>query len=267
MGCLAKMNKLLLLAFAAAVTGTTLDYHQDAGWCDGPNHPDDCQMDDGIACPSGENAEIAAACWAVCEAKYPNLVAVDITAVDEDDDVYEGMCQCCCSSECTCLSDIESSSLAVQSGLALPGPCSPIPWLACTDEVRTCTMSETNSMSRKANCGSGNWRHVLMGAPPSDFSFEVCSAACIADAYCIGIETHADHAAQDNIWDNCMMIFEDSFEDCPDGDNTFYPKDCQCPPAPTPRPTDAAALGSDAAAARGPLLVVFIGAVAAALAH
>ena len=77
------MNKLLLLAFAAAVTGTTLDYHQDAGWCDGPNHPDDCQMDDGIACPSGENAEIAAACWAVCEAKYPNLVAVDITAVDE----------------------------------------------------------------------------------------------------------------------------------------------------------------------------------------
>ena len=295
MGCLAKMHKLLLLAYAAAVAGTTLDYHPDAGWCDGPNHPDDCQMDDGIACPSGENAEIAAACWAVCEAKYPNLVAVDITAVDEEDDMYEGMCQCCCSSECTCLSDIESSSLAVQSGLALPGPCSPIPWLACTDEVRTCTMSETNYMSRKANCNTNNWRHVLMGAAPSEFSFEVCSAACIAEAYCIGIETHADHAAQDNIWDNCMMIFEDSFEDCPDGDGTFWPKDCQCPPAPTPRPTCSpyffgrecesdddddddrfvrddekqlnALFGSDAAAARGPLLVVFIGAVAAALAH
>ena len=257
------MNKLLLLAFAAAVTGTTLDYHQDAGWCDGPNTADDCQMDNSVACPSGEDAEVAADCWANCAAEYSNLVAVDIAV----DDMYEGMCQCCCQTECTCLSDIESSSLAVQSGLALPGPCSPIPWLACTDEVRTCTMSETNSMSRKANCGSGNWRHVLMGAPPSDFSFEVCSAACIADAYCIGIETHADHAAQDNIWDNCMMIFEDSFEDCPDGDGTFWPKDCQCPPAPTPRPTDAAALGSDAAAARGPLLVVFIGAVAAALAH
>ena len=128
---------------------------------------------------------------------------------------------------------------------------------------------------------------------PSDFSFEVCSAACIADVYCIGIETHADHAAQDNIWDNCMMIFEDSFEDCPDGDGTFWPKDCQCPPAPTPRPTTFCSLiwsraecesddddddddrmrrdeewfGSNAAAARGPLLVVFIGAVAAALAH
>jgi len=51
------------------------------------------------------------------------------------------------------------------------------------------------------------------------------------------------------------MIFDDSFEDCPDGEFTFYPKDCQCP------------LGSDAAAARGPLLVVSIGAVAAALAH
>ena len=128
-------------------------------------------------------------------------------------------------------------------------------------------MSETNYMSRKANCNTNNWRHVLMGAAPSEFSFEVCSAACIAEAYCIGIETHADHAAQDNIWDNCMMIFEDSFEDCPDGDGTFWPKDCQCPPAPTPRPTDAAALGSDAAAARGPLLTtVFLGA-AAALAH
>ena len=297
---LPKMNKLLLLAFAAAVTGTTLDYHPDAGWCDGPNHPDDCQMDDGIACPSGENAEIAAACWAVCEAKYPNLVAVDITAVDEDDDVFEGMCQCCCSSECTCLSDIESSSLAVQSGLALPGPCSPIPWLACTDEVRTCTMSETN-YTRGSNCNSGNWRRVPDAIAPSDFSFEVCSAACIAETYCIGIETHYDHAADcegptcasgDNIWDNCIMVFEDSFEDCPDGENTFYPKDCQCPPAPTPRPTDVdlcTALwgaiacsgddddddrlgreedwfGSDAAA-RGPLLVVFIGAVAAALAH
>ena len=293
MGCLAKMNKLLLLAFAAAVTGTTLDYHPDAGWCDGPNHPDDCQMDDGIACPSGENAEIAAACWAVCEAKYPNLVAVDITAVDEDDDVFEGMCQCCCSSECTCLSDIESSSLAVQSGLALPGPCSPIPWLACTDEVRTCTMSETNYMSRGSNCNSGNYRRVPGAIAPSDFSFEVCSAACIADVYCIGIETHADHASDIGTylyWDNCLMIFEDSFEDCPDGDNTFYPKDCQCPP--TPRPTTFCSLiwsraecesdddddddshmsgdenwfGSDAAA-RGPLLVVFIGAVAAALAH
>ena len=155
-------------------------------------------------------------------------------------------------------------------------------------------MSETNSMSRKANCGSGNWRHVLMGAPPSDFSFEVCSAACIADVYCIGIETHADHASDIGTylyWDNCLMIFEDSFEDCPDGDNTFYPKDCQCPP--TPRPTTFCSLiwsraecesdddddddgrmrrdedwfGSNAAAARGPLLVVFIGAVAAALAH
>ena len=294
-GCLlAKMNKLLLLAFAAAVTGTTLDYHPDAGWCDGPNHPDDCQMDDGIACPSGENAEIAAACWAVCEAKYPNLVAVDITAVDEDDDVFEGMCQCCCSSECTCLSDIESSSLAVQSGLALPGPCSPIPWLACTDEVRTCTMSETNSMSRGSYCNGGNWRRVPGAIAPSDFSFEVCSAACIADVYCIGIETHADHASDIGTylyWDNCLMIFEDSFEDCPDGDNTFYPKDCQCPPAPTPRPScfsilgrkecesnddddddddrmrrDEEWFGSDAAA-RGPLLLVFIGAVAAALAH
>ena len=63
---------------------------------------------------------------------------------------------------------------------------------------------------------------------------------------CIGIETHADHAADcqgatlrqwGHIWDNCMMIFEDSFEDCPDGDGTFYPKDCHSPPAPTPRPT------------------------------
>ena len=154
-------------------------------------------------------------------------------------------------------------------------------------------MSETNYMSRKANCNTNNWRHVLMGAAPSEFSFEVCSAACIAEAYCIGIETHADHASQENIWDNCMMIFEDSFEDCPDGDGTFWPKDCQCPPAPTPRPTDVdlctalwgaiACSGDDddddgplvrdetwfgnAAAARGPLLVVFIGAVAAALAH
>ena len=110
-------------------------------------------------------------------------MAVDITAVDEDDDVFEGMCQCCCSSECTCLSDIESSSLAVQSGLALPGPCSPIPWLACTDEVRTCTMSETN-YTRGSNCNSGNWRRVPDAIAPSDFSFEVCSAACIADVYC-----------------------------------------------------------------------------------
>ena len=292
------MNKLLLLAFAAAVTGTTLDYHQDAGWCDGLNTADDCQMDNSVACPSGENAEVAADCWANCAAEYSNLVAVDIAV----DDMYEGMCQCCCQTECTCLSDIESSSLAVQSGLALPGPCSPIPWLACTDEVRTCNMSETNYMSRKANCNTNNWRHVLMGAAPSEFSFEVCSAACIAEAYCIGIETHYDHAADcegstcatgDNIWDNCMMIFEDSFEDCPDGDGTFWPKDCQCPPAPTPRPTDVdlctalwgaiACSGDDdddddrigrdeewfgnAAAARGPLLVVFIGAVAAALAH
>ena len=153
-------------------------------------------------------------------------------------------------------------------------------------------MSETNYMSRGSNCNSGNWRRVPGAIAPSDFSFEVCSAACIADVYCIGIETHADHAAQDNIWDNCMMIFEDSFEDCPDGDNTFYPKDCQCPPAPTPRPTTFCSLiwsraecesdddddddgrmrrdedwfGSNAAA-RGPLLLVFIGAVAAALAH
>ncbi len=270
-GCLAKMNKLLLLACAAAVTGTTLDYHQDAGWCDGLNTADDCQMDNSVACPSGENADVAADCWANCAAEYSNLVAVDIAV----DDMYEGMCQCCCQTECTCLSDIESSSLAVQSGLALPGPCSPIPWLACTDEVRTCTMSETN-YTRGSNCNSGNWRRVPDAIAPSDFSFEVCSAACIAETYCIGIETHYDHAADcegptcasgDNIWDNCIMVFEDSFEDCPDGENTFYPKDCQCPPAPTPRPTDAAALGSDAAAARGPLLRVFIGAVAAALAH
>ena len=186
--------------------------------------------------------------------------------------------------------------------MALPGPCSPIPWLACTDEVRTCTMSETNYMSRGSNCNSGNWRRVPDAIAPSDFSFEVCSAACIAETYCIGIETHYDHAADcegptcasgDNIWDNCIMVFEDSFEDCPDGENTFYPKDCQCPPAPTPRPTDVdlctalwgaiACSGDDdddddrigrdedwfgnAAAARGPLLVVFIGAVAAALAH
>ena len=298
---LPKMNKLLLLAFAAAVTGTTLDYHQDAGWCDGLNTADDCQMDNSVACPSGENADVAADCWANCAAEYSNLVAVDIAV----DDMNAGMCQCCCQTECTCLSDIESSSLAVQSGLALPGPCSPIPWLACTDEVRTCTMSETNYMSRGSNCNSGNWRRVPDAIAPSDFSFEVCSAACIAETYCIGIETHYDHAADcegptcasgDNIWDNCIMVFEDSFEDCPDGENTFYPKDCQCPPAPTPRPTcfyffdqdrppggplcasdddddddgrigrDEDWFGSDAAA-RGPLLVVFIGAVAAALAH
>ena len=291
MGCLAKMHKLLLLAYAAAVTGDTLDYHPDAGWCDGLNTADDCQMDNSVACPSGENAEVAADCWANCAAEYSNLVAVDIAV----DDMYEGMCQCCCQTECTCLSDIESSSLAVQSGLALPGPCSPIPWLACTDEVRTCTMSETNSMSRGSYCNGGNWRRVPGAIAPSDFSFEVCSAACIADVYCIGIETHADHASDIGTylyWDNCLMIFEDSFEDCPDGDNTFYPKDCQCPPAPTPRPTTFCSLiwsraecesdddddddgplvrdedwfGSDAAA-RGPLLLVFIGAVAAALAH
>ena len=160
-------------------------------------------------------------------------------------------------------------------------------------------MSETN-YTRGSNCNSGNWRRVPDAIAPSDFSFEVCSAACIAETYCIGIETHYDHAADcegptcasgDNIWDNCIMVFEDSFEDCPDGENTFYPKDCQCPPAPTPRPTTFCSLiwsraecesddddddgplvrdedwfGSDAAA-RGPLLVVFIGAVAAALAH
>ena len=161
-------------------------------------------------------------------------------------------------------------------------------------------MSETNYMSRGSNCNSGNYRRVPGAIAPSDFSFEVCSAACIADVYCIGIETHYDHAADcegptcasgDNIWDNCIMVFEDSFEDCPDGDGTFWPKDCQCPPAPTPRPTcpfsilgrecesdddddddgplvrDKHGFWSDAAAARGPLLVVFIGAVAAALAH
>ena len=143
------MNKLLLLAFAAAVTGTTLDYHPDAGWCDGPNHPDDCQMDDGIACPSGENAEIAAACWAVCEAKYPNLVAVDITAVDEEEAVFEGMCQCCCSSECTCLSDIRKLFLSGESGLASGPHTFPIPWLACTvGEDANFSMSETNYVSR-----------------------------------------------------------------------------------------------------------------------
>ena len=169
-------------------------------------------------------------------------------------------------------------------------------------------MSETNYMSRGSNCNSGNYRRVPGAIAPSDFSFEVCSAACIADVYCIGIETHADHASDIGTylyWDNCMMIFEDSFEDCPDGDGTFWPKDCQCPPALTPRPTEFSFFfpcadddvnifacsdddaddddddwqtdddpdsgfdffGSDAAAARGPLLVVFIGAVAAALAH
>ena len=143
-------------------------------------------------------------------------------------------------------------------------------------------MSETNYMSRGTDC------HDYMTA--SEGSWESCSADCLADPYCIGLQ-RGDVGPGEDKWDHCEMIFDDSFEDCPDGDNTFYPKDCQCPPAPTPRPTTFCSLiwsraecesddddddgplvrdedwfGSDAAA-RGPLLVVFIGAVAAALAH
>ena len=109
-------------------------------------------------------------------------------------------------------------------------------------------MSETNYMSRGTNCA--NWHSGP--SDPSGNSFETCSAACIADAYCIGIRFNG---IEDNKWHSCTLIYEDSLEDCPDGDDTVYPKDCQCP------------LESDAAAARGPLLVVFTGAVAAALAH
>ena len=142
-------------------------------------------------------------------------------------------------------------------------------------------MSETNYMSRGTDC------HDYEGA--SEGSWESCSADCLADLYCIGLQ-RGDVGPGEDKWDHCEMIFDNSFEDCPDGEFTFYPKDCQCPPAPTPRPScfsilgrkecesndddddddrmgrDEDWFGSDAAA-RGPLLVVFIGAVAAALAH
>ncbi len=235
------MNALLhLLAYATAISGTTLDFHYNAGWCNGPNTPDDCDVAD-VACPSGEDAAAAADCWAICAAKYPNLVSVDI----DEHDAGTGMCDCCCQTECDCLEGIGWESVAVQAGTALPGPCGPS-WLACTDKERTCTMSETNYMSRGTDC------HDYMTA--SEGSWESCSADCLADPYCIGLQRGDVDPGEDK-WDHCEMIFDDSFEDCPDGEFTFYPKDCQCP------------LGSDAAAARGPLLVVSIGAVAAALAH
>ena len=90
-------------------------------------------------------------------------------------------------------------------------------------ELTACTMSETNYLSRGTNCNS----HQLA----TEGSWESCSASCLANPTCIGLQT-------DNPWDHCEMIFNDSVEDCPDGGFTFYPKECPSPtPRPTPRPT------------------------------
>jgi len=76
-----------------------------------------------------------------------------------------------------------------------------------------CVMSEDNFISRGVDCSK------YAKATPG--SWESCSADCLANPACIGLQT-------DSPWDDCEMVLEESVEDCPteEGGFTFYPKDC-----------------------------------------
>ena len=76
-------------------------------------------------------------------------------------------------------------------------------------------MSLNNRLSRGTDCAAFEFPLVF------DINWESCSAACLAEPNCIGIEV-------DNVdaWNVCVMVIEASVDDCPTGDFIFFPKTC-----------------------------------------
>ena len=148
-------------------------------------------------------------------------------------DLNEG--SCCCQDKCECMANIEDGN-----------------------EVYT----DASITTLPANCGDDDDDDVgplpatcADGAANSEFVWE-CGGGPVYQQGCVD-EWHAYVECK---W-NAIVAFVDSSQSC-----ALSCADALSSPAPTPRPTDAAALGSDAAAARGPLLATAVlGAAAAAL--
>lgn len=90
---------------ATGLTAGDLEFHLNGGWCESAGTVDDCTVDE-VPCANGEDADAAAACWNLCEDKYPNQVeAVDIDDT-EINAASSSNCMCCCQTKCDCVSDI-----------------------------------------------------------------------------------------------------------------------------------------------------------------
>ena len=200
----------------------------NGGWCSGG--VDDCSMDDD---PEFD----AAACWGLCALKYPDsLVAIDLN---------EG--SCCCQDKCECMANIEDGNFVY---------------------------TDASITTLPANCGDdddavGPLPAVCAdAAADSEFIWE-CGGGPVYQQGCVD-EWHAYVECK---WNYFPAIVDGTYTSgpscslsCADALSSPAPA-----PAPTPRPADAAVngtgqLGSDAAAARGPLLATAVlGAAAAAL--
>ena len=188
---------------------------------------DDCSMED------DPDEFDAAACWGLCALKYPDsLVAIDLN---------EG--SCCCQDKCECMANIEDGNYVYTDAsiTTLPADCGgdddddyfgPIP-ATCAD------------------------------AADSEFIRE-CRGGPVWQQDCVD-EWHAYVECR---WGYIPAIVDGTYTSgpscslsCADALSSSAPA-----PAPAPRPANATALGSDAAAARGPLLATAVlGAAAAAL--
>ena len=169
----------------------------------------------------------AAACWGLCALKYPDsLVAIDLN---------EG--SCCCQDKCECMANIEDGNYVY---------------------------TDASITTLPANCGDdddddyfGPIPATCADAADSEFIRE-CRGGPVWQQDCVD-EWHAYVECR---WGYIPAIV--------DGTYTSGPScSLSCADAlssPAPRPTNATALGSDAAAARGPLLTTAVlGAAAAAL--
>ena len=91
---------------ATGLTAGDLEFHLNGGWCESAGTVDDCTVE-AVPCANGEDADAAAACWNLCEDRYPNQVeAVDIDDT-EINAASRSNCMCCCQTKCDCVSDIK----------------------------------------------------------------------------------------------------------------------------------------------------------------
>ena len=103
-------------------THASLDFYEDAGWCVGEGTADDCDSVSDVACPNGEDAAAAAACWDACAARYGEDMVVSVD-IDEGAADMEGECDCCCQTACACRTGIGVESFALPKGSAMPDAC------------------------------------------------------------------------------------------------------------------------------------------------